>query len=121
MDHLENWLRERGATSQVIVQGEECGIRHPHERVDGKGYPDPLAGAAIDRKALIVGTVDALDAMLSDRPDRKAYGLEKAAEEMRRGIGTQFDGDVALALLSLLEAGELPGSALPQPELNKAS
>jgi hypothetical protein len=96
-------------------------IRHHHERVDGHGYPDGLAGDAINKKALIIGAADALDAMLSNRPYRKAYTSREAAEEIRRGAGTQFDREVAQVLLALLERGELPASALPQSESNKAS
>ncbi|MGB9408326.1 MAG: HD domain-containing phosphohydrolase, partial [Terracidiphilus sp.] len=112
---------ERIVNAVTSLRKLGSGIRHHHERVDGKGYPDHLAGTAIDKKALIVGTADALDAMLSDRPYRKAYRPEKAAEEIRKGIGTQFDGDVALALLSLLEGGELPVSVSLQPEWDSAS
>jgi hypothetical protein len=99
---------ERIVNAVTSLRKLRSGIRHHHERVDGKGYPDHLAGAAIDKKALIIGAADALDAMLSDRPYRKTYSFEEAAEEIRKGSGTQFDHDVALALLSLMERGELP-------------
>ncbi len=112
---------ERIVNAVTSLRKLRSGIRHHHERVDGKGYPDHLAGAAIDKKALIIGAADALDAMLSDRPYRKAYSSEKAAEEIRKGSGTQFDGGVALALLSLLERGALPVPVLPQPELDTTS
>ena len=112
---------ERIVNAVTSLRKLRSGIRHHHERVDGKGYPDHLAGDAIDRKALIIGAADALDAMLSDRPYRKAYSPEKAAEEIRKGSGTQFDGDVALTLLSLLEQGELPATALLQRESDNAS
>jgi GAF domain-containing protein len=112
---------ERIVNAVTSLRKLRSGIRHHHERVDGKGYPDHLAGDAIDKKALIIGAADALDAMLSDRPYRKAYTPEKAAEELRKGSGTQFDADVALVLLSLLERGELPVSVPSQPELDTAS
>jgi len=83
-------------------------IRHHHERVDGKGYPDGLKGKETDIKALILGAADALDAMLYDRPYRSAYSKQKAREEISKGAGTQFDPEVAQALLRLLDRGDLP-------------
>jgi GAF domain-containing protein len=112
---------ERIVNAVTSLRKLRSGIRHHHERVDGKGYPDHLAAPAIDKGALIIGAADALDAMLSDRPYRKAYTLEKAAEEIRNGSGTQFDAGVTLAILSLLGRGELPESVLSRPELDKAS
>ena len=83
-------------------------IRHHHERVDGKGYPDGLKGDEIDTKALILGAADALDAMLYDRPYRHAYSSGKAREEISKGAGTQFHTEVAQTLLRLLDRGDLP-------------
>lgn len=82
-------------------------IRHHHERIDGKGYPDGLSGESIDLKARILAVADAIDAMLSDRPYRKAFSLSEAMAEIRRGIGAQFDPRAAEALLALVERGEL--------------
>jgi putative nucleotidyltransferase with HDIG domain len=112
---------ERIVNAVTSLRKLRCGIRNHHERVDGKGYPDGLAGDAIDKTALIIGAADAFDAMLSDRPYRKAYSPKKASEEIRRCAGTQFDGNVAFALLSLLEHGELPASVLAQSESGKAA
>jgi HD-GYP domain-containing protein (c-di-GMP phosphodiesterase class II) len=112
---------ERIVNAVTSLRKLRSGIRHHHERVDGKGYPDQLVGAEIDKKALIISAADAFDAMLSDRPYRKAFSPEKAAEEIRKCSGTQFDSDVAFALLSLLERGELPVPVLLQPELHNAS
>ena len=66
-------------------------IRHHHERYDGKGYPDGLAGEAIPLSARIVMIADAYDAMISDRPYRKALSKVDAQQEIRRCEGTQFD------------------------------
>ena len=112
---------ERIVNAVTSLRKLRSGIRHHHERVDGKGYPDQLVGAEIDKKALIISAADAFDAMLSDRPYRKAFSPGKAAEEIRKCSGTQFDSDVAFALLSLLERGELPVPVLLQPELHNAS
>jgi putative nucleotidyltransferase with HDIG domain len=65
-------------------------IRHHHERWDGNGYPDRLAGDAIPLEAAVVGLADAWDAMTTDRPYRSALGDEEATLELRRGRGTQF-------------------------------
>ena len=66
-------------------------IRHHHERFDGKGYPDGLAGEAIPLSARIVMIADAYDAMISDRPYRRALSSKDALQELRRCAGSQFD------------------------------
>ncbi len=65
-------------------------IRHHHERWDGNGYPDRLAGGEIPPEAAVVGLADAWDAMTTDRPYRSALSDDEAALEIRRGRGTQF-------------------------------
>jgi putative nucleotidyltransferase with HDIG domain len=65
-------------------------IRHHHERWDGNGYPDRLAGDAIPLEACVVGLADAWDAMTTDRPYRRAMSVEEAAAEVRRCSGGQF-------------------------------
>jgi len=74
-------------------------IRHHHERWDGKGYPDGLAGEDIPLGARIIAVADSYDAMTSDRPYRKALPHEVALIELRRGAGTQFDPRVVDAFL----------------------
>jgi HD-GYP domain-containing protein (c-di-GMP phosphodiesterase class II) len=64
--------------------------RHSHERMDGAGYPDGLAGEDIPLPARIVLVADALDALTSDRPYRRGRILPAAIEEMRSHSGTQF-------------------------------
>ncbi len=66
-------------------------IRHHHERYDGKGYPDGLAGESIPLSARIVMIADAYDAMTSDRPYRKALSSNDTLQELQRCTGTQFD------------------------------
>ena len=67
-------------------------IRHHHERLDGKGYPDGLAGDHIPLGARIVAIADAYDAMLSHRPYRPAISPAKALETLQAGSGKQWDG-----------------------------
>jgi ribonuclease P protein subunit RPR2 len=66
-------------------------VRHHHERWDGAGYPDGLAGERIPLPARIFAIADALDAMTSDRPYRRGGSWEAALLEIERGAGTQFD------------------------------
>ena len=74
-------------------------VRHEHERWDGKGYPDRLAGEAIPLGARIIFACDALHAMTSDRPYRQTMGSEEALAELRANAGAQFDPQVVEALL----------------------
>jgi diguanylate cyclase (GGDEF)-like protein len=78
-------------------------IRHHHERYDGKGYPDGLAGDDIPFESRIILAADAYEAMTSDRPYRTAPGRDFAIAELRRHAGTQFDAVVVDALCRALE------------------
>ncbi|MER3436297.1 MAG: hypothetical protein C4346_00955, partial [Chloroflexota bacterium] len=69
-------------------------VRHHHERWDGRGYPDGLAGETIPLGARILAVADTFDALTSDRPYRKGMSAEKAAAILREGAGSQWDGDV---------------------------
>ena len=75
-------------------------IRHHHERWDGTGYPDRLAGEEIPLEACVVGLADAWDAMTTDRPYRGALTVEQAAGEVRAGRGTQFSPAVVDAFFA---------------------
>jgi diguanylate cyclase (GGDEF)-like protein len=66
-------------------------VRHSHERWDGTGYPDGLAGEDIPLGARIVAVCDAYDAMTTDRAYREAVPMEQALEELRQCAGSQFD------------------------------
>src|SRR5215472_5245986 len=68
-------------------------IEHHHEWFDGRGYPHGLAGNKIPQAARIVSICDAYDAMMSDRPYRRAMSSSDAIAELRRGAGTQWDPD----------------------------
>lgn len=70
-------------------------IRHHHERWDGRGYPDGLAGDAIPVGARVVAVVDAFDAIVQDRPYRPARSAHEALAEIRAGCGSQFDPAIA--------------------------
>jgi len=66
-------------------------IRHHHERWDGAGYPDHLAGEQIPLDARIIAIVDAYDAMTSDRPYRSGMPVERALAELQENRGPQWD------------------------------
>ncbi|MBV9125038.1 MAG: HD domain-containing protein, partial [Planctomycetes bacterium] len=76
-------------------------VRSHHERWDGKGYPDGLAGEHIPLLARIVAVADAFDAMTSDRPYRKGMAAEVAFAEVEKQKGRQFDPRCATAFLSM--------------------
>ncbi len=77
-------------------------VRAEHERWDGGGYPDGLAGEVIPIAARIVLACDAYDAMMTDRPYRVGLGHDEAVRELATGSGSQFDPDVAATLLEVL-------------------
>jgi diguanylate cyclase (GGDEF)-like protein len=77
-------------------------VRHEHERFDGGGYPDGLAGDEIPVGSRVILACDAYHAMTSDRPYRPAMPHEDAVSELARAAGTQFDPRVVAALLGRL-------------------
>ena len=77
-------------------------VRHEHERFDGCGYPDGLAGDAIPVGSRVILACDAYHAMTSDRPYRRAMAHEDAVSELVAATGTQFDPRVVAALLGRL-------------------
>jgi response regulator RpfG family c-di-GMP phosphodiesterase len=80
-------------------------IRHHHEWWDGSGYPDGLSGEEIPLAARIIGVADAVDAMSSDRPYRKALGRDVVMDGLRRFSAVQFDPNLAKEFLAILETG----------------
>jgi len=84
-------------------------VRSCHERWDGNGYPDGLAGEAIPRVARIVACCDAFSAMTTDRSYRKALPFAAAVTELRTHAGTQFDPTAVEALIGVVERGATSG------------
>ncbi|MSR17560.1 MAG: HD-GYP domain-containing protein [Phycisphaerales bacterium] len=76
-------------------------VRLHHERWDGRGYPYGVSGEAVPLIARIIAVADAYDAMVSDRPYRKAMGHEAALAEVRACSGTQFDPALASAFAEI--------------------
>ena len=79
-------------------------VRWAHERWDGTGYPDGIAGTDIPLASRIICACDALHAMTSDRPYREAMQLSEALDELRRHAGTQFDPEVVDVLVDVAGA-----------------
>lgn len=79
------------------------GARHHHERYDGTGYPDALAGDAIPEEARIIAVADAYDAMSSDRSYRDHMTQDEIKSELINGKGTQFDPKFADIMLEIIE------------------
>jgi two-component system, cell cycle response regulator len=81
-------------------------VRSTHERIDGAGYPDGLAGSEIPMLSRVISVCDAFLAMTEDRPYRRAMASEDAIAELRRCAGTQFDPIVVEALIgAYIDAG----------------
>ena len=78
-------------------------IRSHHERMDGRGYPDGLAGPSICLGARIVAVADSFDAMVSNRTYRKGLSLDIALQELRKGKASQFDSEIVDAFFNLIE------------------
>lgn len=91
-------LNAEGMLADVAVL-----VRHHHERFDGTGYPDRLAGSGIPMGARLMCIVDSFDAMISNRPYREALPLEEAMEEIRRNLGTQFCPEIGEVFLHHIE------------------
>lgn len=77
------------------------GIRHHHERYDGRGYPDQLAGNEISEMARILAIADTFDAMTSNRPYRNGLPEEVALAEIEKNAGTQFDPTLATKFVEM--------------------
>ena len=92
-------------------------VRSSHERWDGGGYPDGLAGDEIPLESTIVSACDAFNAMTTHRPYRRALTLAQALEEMRANAGTQFSPRVVETLIELIvEEEAIVGPAAPEPK-----
>jgi putative nucleotidyltransferase with HDIG domain len=92
---LEDDATEALATAAAIA-------RHHHERWDGRGYPDGLAGQEIPLAARIVHVADVFDVLVHERPYRESFSVAAALEEIERGSGSQFDPQAVRVFSGLL-------------------
>lgn len=97
----EQLLRDLSSVPEEVVKI----VRHHHEREDGNGYPDGLLGDEIPMGSKIIAACDAVDAMLSDRPYRRALPVSEVLLQLEEHAGKQFDHRVVKALVgtSILE------------------
>jgi diguanylate cyclase (GGDEF)-like protein len=110
-------IGERILNADPVMQPVARLVRASHERWDGAGYPDGLAGTAIPLAARIIAVCDALDAMTAERCYQPARTLPEALAELRRCAGTQFDPEVVAALCARLDANVAPApTAAPSAE-----
>ena len=107
-EHEWDFMRRHAAIGERIVRAAPALVqtaelvRSSHERFDGTGYPDGLAGEAIPRGAAILAVCDAYDAMVSERPYRERLGGEAALAELRKCAGAQFDPVVVEAFATVV-------------------
>ncbi len=79
-------------------------VLHHHEKYDGTGYPDGIAGDDINPFARILAVADGFDAMTSNRPYQSARTIEEAFKEIRRCKGTQYDPEIAENFISAIKS-----------------
>ncbi len=103
-----------GGRSPLVRLAETIALTH-HERWDGAGYPQGLAGDAIPLESRLLAVADTFDALTHDRIHRKAASPERAVEEITANSGTQFDPRVVDAFLVVFSRGELFTDAPLEP------
>ena len=91
-------------------------VRAHHERVDGRGYPDRAKGRAIPVGSRIISVADSFHAMISKRPYRGAMPVAQALDELRSGVGTQYDPQIVNAMLGMVQ----PAVARPSLRVRSA-
>lgn len=111
--------------SQILEKVQQMGsivpgVRHHHERYDGLGYPNGLAGKNIPLLARIISLADSYDAMVSDRTYRKALSPEEALAEIKRCSGTQFDPELVDMFVDAVQA-DLDQQKESEPEKSDQS
>ena len=91
----------------TIVEHVSEGAKYHHERYDGKGYPEGLAGENIPLFGRIIAIADTFDAMTANRVYRGALDLDQVMQELRDGQGTQFDPRLDDLFMGMIERGEI--------------
>ena len=90
-----------GHDSELMIMAKEIAISH-HEKWDGSGYPNGLTGEQIPLSGRIVAVSDVFDALTSERPYKKAWPVEEAIEEIKRGASKHFDPELVEVFLQVL-------------------
>lgn len=116
-------LSEVGISKEIID-----GVRHHHERIDGKGYPDGLKGEDLHLFAKIIKIADVYDALTSKRQYKEAWEIDKALNIIYKGRGTEFDSEIADVFIEHMSPpGWIPpvsegnGGKRKDPNLEKAA
>ena len=102
-----------------FLNGSLAGIRHHHERWDGLGYPDGLAGDEIPLISRVIAVADAFDALTTDRAERPAFAPQQALRQIEQRRGRQFDPHVVAALATVLERHDWPVTSADEDELDR--
>ena len=117
-DHMKLHAAVGAAMLAHAGLGEEAQwVRHHHERIDGRGYPDAITGDEIPLEARIIFVADSFEAMTSDRPYRAGMAVEDAIAELRRCSGTQFQPEIVETLARLVDEGSLTVLCLRRDEV----
>lgn len=106
----EEWeaMKRHPVISAELIEGLEIyapvarAVRHEHERWDGSGYPDGLKGDEIPLFSRLIAAADIYDALLTDRPYRRAFSREKTIEMIRDMRGTELDPEVVDVLMRVI-------------------
>ena len=98
----------------AALRESSAAIRHHHERVDGKGYPDGLAGEAIPLFSRIIAVAATYDAITSGRPYRPASDHDAAIAELRRVSGSQLERRCVDAFIASLTRADTPAQETRQ-------
>jgi len=89
-------------------------VKHVHERIDGRGYPDALVASAVPRESRLLHVADAFEAMTVPRIYRPELSLEDALNELDVHSGTQFDPEASALLINLIKSGRLQVGEQPR-------
>jgi PAS domain S-box-containing protein len=99
-----------GSTSEFLRLAALIALTH-HERWDGSGYPDGLAGEEIPLVGRIAAICDVFDALISERPYKRAWPLDEAVAEIERGSGSHFDPALVEKFLEIVDRTPAPAAA----------
>ncbi len=98
-------------TPLAFMQQEITLVRHHHERLDGKGYPDGLVGDELNLLTRVITVADSYDAMTSKRSYKQNMNLKEAIAELHRCAGSQFDPEIVRVFVSVIEAQAKTGAS----------